>query len=77
MLFAAVTVTVRVLSPETRSSSPAITTVAPTSVGSATTSTEVVPYGSWTIVPAVTSTPSTAKAPNEVSSFRATSTVTR
>ena len=69
---AAVTVTVKVLSPATRSVAPLISNVAFESVVSTLTSTEVV-YGSrLTTSPLITSFPFTWKVAREVSVLRAT-----
>ena len=76
VLSAAVTTTCKVLLPDTRSESPEITTVASTSVGSAITSTSVVPKGRFTTCPLATSSPLTVKTPKVASSFAPTFTVT-
>ena len=65
-----------VFGPVTSSSTRSTTTAASTSLASATYSTSVVPNGSSTVAPLVTSLPFTANTPRVVSLFSATLTVT-
>ena len=72
---AAVTVTVKVLEPVTRSLFPATTRVASESAASAITSTSAVPYSRFMVPPSTASSPFTANTESVASSLSATRSV--